>query len=226
MKKPVVDYTQFKFSKITTPQYRHLLLLLGWVIYFIMYFVTENLITESRCNIVHSIVDDMIPFNEYFVIAYVSWYVLLAWSIFYFLLYDIESFKWLQIFVIAAQVIGMATYIIWPSVQYLRPEVYPRDNLCTALVRLIQTADTPTGVCPSEHVGFSLGILSAWYRKRDAKLSTKIIVSILVIFICLSVLFIKQHSFTDVWAAGIMGIVIEIAMRIVARCKNGKKKMG
>ena len=31
MKRPVVDYRKLRFSNITSPQYRHVLLLLGWL---------------------------------------------------------------------------------------------------------------------------------------------------------------------------------------------------
>ena len=44
MKKPVVDYRQFRLSKINEPQFAHLKLLLGWVVYFLFYFLTENFI--------------------------------------------------------------------------------------------------------------------------------------------------------------------------------------
>ena len=69
MKKPVVDYRKLRLSNITSNEYRHLLLLIGWVIYFIMYFVTENLIPADKCHVVYSKVDDLIPFNEYFVLS-------------------------------------------------------------------------------------------------------------------------------------------------------------
>ena len=127
---------------------------------------------------------------------------------------------------IAAQAIGILTIILWPSVQYLRPDPYPRDNLCTDLVRILQKTDTPTGVCPSEHVGFSLALLSAWWWKKDAKLAVKIIVTVWVFLICLSVMFVKQHSFTDVWAAFVMCALIEVVMDVVRGYRNGKKKMG
>lgn len=44
MKKPVVDYRKLRLSNIRTPEYSHLLLLLGWVGYFLLYFLTENFI--------------------------------------------------------------------------------------------------------------------------------------------------------------------------------------
>ena len=88
MKKPVVDYRKFRFSKINTPEYSHLWLLLSWVGYFIFYVLTENLIPESSCHPMHCALDDMIPFCEYFFIPYTFWYLLIVISLGYFLLYE------------------------------------------------------------------------------------------------------------------------------------------
>ena len=76
---------------------------------------------------------------------------------------------------------------------------------------MIYSVDTPTGVCPSLHVGYSLALLSAWLKK-DTKKIWKVIVSIWILLICLSVMFVKQHSFTDVWAAAVMCALIEIVL--------------
>lgn len=210
MKKPVVDYRHFRLSKINQPEYRHIWLIAGWIWYLLMYVLTEHLIPESRCHVVHCHMDDIIPFNEYFVIFYVSWYVLIVGSLLYFFLYDIKSFKSLQIFIIITQVIAMTTYIVWPSVQYLRPDHFARDNFCTRLLGLIYSVDTPTGVCPSLHVGYSIGIASTWLKKKDATKLLKAGIVVLVILICMSVNFVKQHSFVDVVAALPMCLIAEI----------------
>ena len=93
MKKPLVDYREFRFSRINDPRFRHLWLLLGWLGYFILYFLTEQLIPAEKCRPVHCAVDELIPFCEYFVIPYVLWYGLIVFSLGYFLLYNIEAFK-------------------------------------------------------------------------------------------------------------------------------------
>ena len=96
MKQPQVDLRSFRLSKINDPQYAHLKFLLGWVGYFAAYFLTENLIPLSRCHVIWSPLDDLIPFCEYFVIPYVFWYFLIVASLLYFALYNVENFKNLQ----------------------------------------------------------------------------------------------------------------------------------
>ena len=53
MKQQVVDYRSFRLSKVNEPQFAHLKLLLGWVGYFILFFLTENLIPAEKCTPVH-----------------------------------------------------------------------------------------------------------------------------------------------------------------------------
>ncbi|MCR4990760.1 MAG: hypothetical protein K6A38_07855 [Lachnospiraceae bacterium] len=212
MKKPVVDYRKFRFSKINEPEFKHLWLILGWVFYLMMYFITDHFIPVERCHVVHSRVDDIIPFNEYFIIAYASWYILIVATLLYFLLYDPGSFANAQKFIICTQVVGVITYIVWPSIQLLRPEHFERNNIFTYFMGIIYTVDSPTGVCPSLHVGFSLALLSAWLKKEGVPKLCKFAIILWVGVICISVCFVKQHSFVDVWAAFLMCAVIELIL--------------
>ena len=223
MKKPVVDYTKLRLSNITSKEYRHVLLLTGWIGYFIMYFITER-IPQSKCHEVHCIIDDLVPFNEYFAIFYVSWYFFMVWSLWKFLLYDIENFVRAQKLIIGMQIISSITYIVWPSIQYLRPDHFERHNFCTWMLGILYAGDTPTGVCPSLHVGYTLAILSAWYAKADFKLWKRIVLTVWGLLICASVLFVKQHSFIDVVAAIILYIFLELVL-FGRNIKNGKKKI-
>ena len=201
MKKPVVDYRSFRLRKINEPQFSHLKLLLGWVGYFILFFITENAIPAEKCYPVWCRLDDWIPFCEYFLIPYVFWYLLIVFSLGYFLLYHVNRFKQLQTYIIITQVVAMAMYIIFPTRQDLRPEMFPRDNFLTQCVAFLYSVDTNTGVCPSLHVAYSLGIASVWLKEKEAHLLWKIFVVVAVVLICLSTMFIKQHSAVDFFAA-------------------------
>ncbi len=201
MKKPVVNYKNFRLSKWNTAEFSHLKLLFGWLGYFILYFLTENFIPVEYCHVIHIKLDDMIPFCEFFLIPYVFWYFLIVISLGYFLLYDIESFKKLQTYIIITQVVAMGVYIIYPSCQNLRPEVFPRENFFTDCLSLIYSFDTNTGVFPSLHCAYSIGIGSVWLRKKEANPWWKGFIVLSVILICLSTMFIKQHSVADFFAA-------------------------
>lgn len=201
MKKPVVDYREFRLSRLNDPRFSHLKLLGGWVIYFLAYFITENLIPIENCRVVHIWLDDVVPFCEAFVIPYTFWYLLIVGSLAYFALYNVESFKNLQKYIIITQVVAMVIYILFPNRQDLRPEVFPRDNFLTDVVAMIYAFDTNSNVCPSLHVAYSVGIASVWLREKDAAWWIKAFVVAAVILICLSTAFIKQHSVADGFAA-------------------------
>ena len=201
MRTPEVDYRKLRLSNIRSPEYRHLLLLLGWVGSFILYFLTENLIPAEKCHPIHIPLDDMVPFCEWFVIPYVSWYLLIVGSMVYFLGYSVDSFRNMQTYIIITQIIAMAVYILYPNRQDLRPEVFPRENVLTWILGIIYAFDTNTGVLPSLHVGYSLGIASAWLREKSAPWWVRIAIAIWCGVICISVSFVKQHSVADIFAA-------------------------
>ena len=201
MKKPVVDYRRLRPDNLTSPEFRHLLYLLGWVGYFCLYFLTENLIPADRCAPVWCPLDDIIPFNEFFVIFYCGWYGLIVFTLLYFALYNPENFKRVMTYIITTQILAMAVYILYPTRQDLRPAEFPRDNLLTRLMGLIYAFDTPTGVCPSLHVAYSVGIASTWLREKSASPLAKTLLTVFCLGVCVSVAFVKQHSVVDIFAA-------------------------
>ena len=145
MNKPLTYYRKFRIHK---PK----ILLLSWVGYLLFYVLTEKWITPEMCYPVHHWLDDTIPFCEWFVIPYVFWYLLLAITVLYFLVYDIELFCKFQIYVLVVQFIAFSIYILFPTRQDLRPETFPRDNHLSTLVSLLYQFDDNTGVFPSLHV--------------------------------------------------------------------------
>ncbi|MBQ4630023.1 MAG: phosphatase PAP2 family protein [Clostridia bacterium] len=219
MAKTKYDYSGFRLSKLRDPRFSHFLLLLGWLGYFLMYFLTENLIAVENCHPVHCSIDDMIPFCEWFVIPYVGWYFLIIFSLLWFAFYNVENFKRLQIFIIVTQIIATVVYIVYPTRQDLRPDTLPSDNLLAGLVGLLYSADTNTGVCPSLHCAYSIGIASMWLKERNASVLLKSFIVIFVVLVCLSTMFIKQHSAVDFFASIPVCIVAEYIS-----CKGYYKK--
>lgn len=212
MRKPVVDYRKLRPSRLKDPEYRHLLYLLGWLGYFILYFLTENLIPVESCHPVHCALDDVIPFCEIFVVPYATWYVFIVGTLLYFVLYDPDRFRKLMTLIIISQMVAMAVYIIYPTRQDLRPEMFQRENLFTWGMGLIYGFDTNTGVCPSLHVAISLNMASVWTKQREVPRWWKITSVALAVLISISTAFVKQHSVVDIIAAIPLALLGEIVV--------------
>ena len=210
MKRPLLDYSGFRLSRLNEPRFAHLKWLGGWIFYFSMYFITENLIPAEACHPIHCALDDLIPFNEYFLFFYVGWYALVFGSLLYYFLYDAKGFTDLQKYIIITQVIAMAAYVIYPSRQDLRPTEFERHNFLTAVMAFIYSFDTNTGVCPSLHVAYSLGILSVFWKDKQVSVPAKVLLGLFVLGVCVAVCFVKQHSALDVLAALPVCLVAEL----------------
>lgn len=201
MKRQKVDYHGFRLSRINEPQFRHLWLLGTWLIYFALYFLTENLIPAQRCHVMHCFLDDLVPFNEYFLIFYTGWYILVFGSLAYYLIYDVKRFRELDLYIFVTQMVAMFFYIVLPSRQDLRPETFPRENFFTWVMGLIYTFDTDTGVCPSLHVAYSWAIFNVMVKDEHLAKWFKVFLGLFAVMVSLSTSFVKQHSFLDIFAA-------------------------
>lgn len=201
MKKPTVDYRGLRWSNLRSREYRHLLLLGGWLVYFALYFLTENLIPYERCHEVRCALDARIPFCEVFVVPYLLWFLLVAGSLLFLLLYDVPNFRKLCIYIMITQAGAMLVYILWPNIQLLRPETMPRSNVFTWILSFVYSFDTPTGVLPSLHAAYSIAILSVFEHRKDTALWWRILLPIFVVTIILATFFVKQHSVLDALAA-------------------------
>jgi membrane-associated phospholipid phosphatase len=100
--------------------------------------------------------------------------------------------------------VGMTLFLfiswIYPNGLDLRPEILPRDNVFTDLVRWIYSNDTATNVLPSIHVFNSVGVCCAIHYSDSLRRYPVIQKgsTILTVLIVLSTMFIKQHSVVDV----------------------------
>jgi len=204
------DYSGFSLRRLNEPRFAHVKLLAGWIVYFALYFLTENLIPPERCHVIHCAIDDLIPFREEFVIFYAGWFVFVFGSLLWTFIYNVEGFQRVQKFLIVTQLAAMVCYIVYPSIQLLRPEVFPRQNFFTWVMGIIYAFDTPTGVCPSLHAAYSVGIVSAALKDRELPAIWKAGAVIFTVLVCCAVCFVKQHSFVDVAAAIPLCLLAEI----------------
>ena len=191
-------------------KYRHAWVFSYMLLYFAWFFYLEKHVDETFYA-VHIRLDDFIPFCEWFIIPYLIWFPFVAISVLYFFFRNKTEFYRLCAFLFGGMTVCLIIYTIWPNGQVLRPDLalLGRDNIAIQLVQMIHKADTPTNVCPSIHVFNSLAVCIAVYRSTEFqnKPVVRYITLLTTISICLSTVFLKQHSAFDGICAGILALV-------------------
>jgi membrane-associated phospholipid phosphatase len=150
-------------------------------------------------NIMESSIDKLIPFNKYFVIFYLFWYIYVMGYLFYFAALDGKSYMKLLISMNAGYLISMLIFFIYPT-YVLRPDVLPTDIFSKAVIGLVYGSDKPFTCLPSIHViETSLVMIYAQEEKAVGRY-LKLLTHFIGIMIILSTMFVKQHYLIDVVA--------------------------
>lgn len=183
-------------------------LLLFAVVYMIWWSRLEQ-VTRARFTVIHTRVDDLIPFLEVFIIPYYLWFGYVAFTVAAVLLKGTKQ-EYLRtvLFLTSGMLLFLIVSTVFPNRLTLRPHVMPRDNVFTALVAALYRVDTPTNVFPSIHVYNAIG---AYLAVRDSRFFSKTAercAGVLSILIILSTMFLKQHSTYDVAGAVALAVVM------------------
>ena len=177
-------------------------------VYLVWFSILERM-NRLHYTVIHTALDDKIPFIEEFILPYYAWFFFVA--IIMILLYfkDRATYHRACAFLAIGMTVFLIVSTVWPNILYLRPAQMPRDNIFTHMVSAIYRSDTPTNVCPSIHVYNSVAIIlavhsSSWrvFQKRWVRT----LVTVQGILIILSTMFVKQHSGFDVTMALLMSL--------------------
>ncbi len=171
--------------------------------------------------VIHTVVDDYIPFLEVFVIPYYMWFVYVSLTLLFFLFsFDVEDYYKNFFFLATGMTIFLVISTMFPNMHQLRPAVMPRDNIFTHLVQVIYNSDTPSNLWPSIHVYNSIGTMIAVHHSKRFNKTGVIVMDVIGILIIISTVFIKQHSVYDVITGIIMAIVFYILFYHTAILEN------
>ncbi|MDD2957830.1 MAG: phosphatase PAP2 family protein [Lachnospiraceae bacterium] len=195
-------------------KYKHGLWIVAYMIFYMMgFFILENA-GHRHYHVIHSWLDDQIPFCEYFIIPYLLWFVYLAVGVCWFIFRNQNKREYYQLISVLA--IGMTIFLvvscIYPNKQDLRPAVFANQNIFTQMVQLLYKGDTPTNILPSIHVFNSLVMFYAvnGSEQLKKKKGIRVFTGILTVSIVLSTMFLKQHSVVDVS----LGILMSVALQM------------
>jgi membrane-associated phospholipid phosphatase len=190
-------------------KYKHAWVFLYAFIYMPWFLYLENHVTTGY-HIIHTKIDEMIPFVEFFIVPYYLWFAFVAVTVLYFFFTDVPEFYKLVTFLFSGMTIFLIISTFFPNGLMLRPDTFARDNIFVDMVKMLYRADTATNVFPSIHVFNSIGVGIAISRSQALKKYPKVQLSAYILSgsIILATMFLKQHSVVDVLGAVIMSIVL------------------
>jgi membrane-associated phospholipid phosphatase len=184
--------------KSTLKKYSHVWLL-GYAFIYLPWFMYLEKTVTSNYHIMYIALDDIIPFNEYFIIPYLLWFMYVAGAVAYFFFTDVKGYYKLCTMLFTGMTISLVVCTVFPNGTDFRPIIDPTKNVFAKIVSYLYAADTCTNVFPSIHVYNSICVHLAVLRSE--RLSKNRIVKFsslaLMVSICLATVFLKQHSAFD-----------------------------
>lgn len=185
-----------------------LLLLLFVPVYAAAYFCIESISPIKGYSVIYTLLDSLIPFIPIFIFPYLLWYPYLIINGIYLWHNDRILFQKYVQSLILGSLISLLLFVIFPSIQELRPKSFEFDSISINIIKRLYSVDTNTNVFPSMHV---IGTLIALFSVTECKDRTLAKADIVwAILICCSTVFIKQHSILDVVAAIVISYFVYI----------------
>lgn len=193
----------------------------------ISFMLVERIPVET--HLIHTFLDDKIPFCEYFIIPYVLWYFVVIGSILYFALGSPGRKEYYQY--MGTLGVGMTLFLIisyvYPNGQDLRPVLEGGSPFIQA-VQFLYLIDTPTNIFPSMHVFNAVACCVALLNNKKCRQSRIFTAGniIITVSIVLSTMFLKQHSVEDVVTALILNMICyQVFYKIIPENQKKFEKM-
>ena len=203
-----------RFTAFVSKNFKDLKLLLFWPLFGLAFLFLERG-PDRSWFVVQCGLDNAIPFCEYFVIPYLFWFFYIIFMNFYSFFYDRQIFVKYMKFTIITYTITIIVYVLFPTAQELRPDIAAlgRENMFTEFLKHFYMFDTNTNVCPSLHVTGAVAVWAAGiHSKHFSTVFWRIVSTVIMLMICASTVFLKQHSIIDAIFAAVMCAVVYVVV--------------
>lgn len=190
-------------------KYKHAWLLSYAFIYTPWFMYLEKTVTKDF-YVIHTRLDDFIPFSEYFILPYLLWFAYVACTVLFFFFTNKQDYYRLCAYLFIGMTISLLICTVFPNGTDLRNAIDPNKNLFSRLVYLLRKADTPTNIFPSIHTFNSIAVHIAIMHSESLRRYpiVRIASFILMIAICMATVVLKQHSIVDVIGAVALAYIL------------------
>ena len=161
-------------------------------------------------HVMHTALDDLIPFNEYFIVPYLMWFLYVAATIAFFFFKNRDDYYRLCTFLFTGMTISLLVCTLFPNGTDFRPAIDPDKNIFCYLVSRLWSIDPCINVFPSIHAYNSIGVHISICRSQTLSKNKPLVWAsgILMVSICIATVCLKQHSILDVFGSMLMAMVI------------------
>ena len=160
--------------------------------------------------IIHSALDEYIPFCEAFIIPYMLWFVYIPGMFIWMKHRGWEDYSRLCLMMFSGLTVCLLIYYVYPTGLNLRlADDTHKTGILYNLVRHIRAVDTPTNVCPSIHVMNTVMCFQTVCSLEHLKHRrlTIAVHFVIMVLICASTVLLDQHSVVDVICGAMMSFV-------------------
>ena len=147
-------------------------------------------------------VDDAIPFQPWFILAYLSFFVFLPLPLFF--IRHLEEFVPASFGFLLIVIVSNTIFLLWPTVI---PPGAPYDPLLHGLF----VVDRDRNACPSLHASLALYCCLCINRHLSKPLAIAAL-WLWALLIMASPLLIKRHMFIDIAAGSLLALVVYFAV--------------
>jgi len=183
-----------------TRKYSQIILRISFMLSIPLISIIHVMLNRDRgtAHILKTLLDDVIPFNKFFVLPYAYWFGYIFIVLLYFAVVDYNYYYKLLASILSGMLICFTIYYFFPTT-VPRPDVIGDDSL-SRLVRYMYSRDNPYNCFPSIHV-LNAMLVTLFFCKYHKGIILKGIAIGSCILISLSTLFMKQHYTPDVLAS-------------------------
>lgn len=184
--------------------------ILSYVLIYLPWFAALQQNVGKPYHVMHTTLDDLIPFNEYFIVPYLLWFLYVAAAIAYFFFTSKDDYYRLCTFLFTGMTISLLVCTLYPNGTDFRPAIDPDKNIFCFLVAKLWSIDPCINVFPSIHAYNSIGVHISICRSQTLSKNKPLVWAsgILMVSICIATVCLKQHSILDVFGSMLMAMVI------------------
>ena len=196
-------------------QNRRILCFLLFIPVILIFFLAE----ARNCERIpiHCAADDWIPFLPVFIIPYVLWYLYIPFLLGVICFTDPLAFRRQCVSFFGGAGICLLIILVFPTRIDFRPEIPGGGtNLFEWMCSVIFRLDDPVNVFPSMHCFEAVCVHLTAFSVPQLRKKTgwRMASATLSVLICLSTVFIKQHSVLDLIAGVLLAVLLSLPVML------------